>query len=313
MLSARQKAPLLELVNQALERDPDHLAGLRLLVEILWWQRDMDALRAALERMLDSAEAAEMPEDERYALTQLTRLAPDQSQYFERLRELGGPTEPASSETPSDFQIVGDAGSAFGESPPAKSVRQWKSLSGTVSPKRPPIPSASFADLGEIPATVEDAFTGTAPTEPATSEFQEINFETVVAQELPGSALPAESRADANRVALLHQELESVDFYINQGYADIALDTLNLLEGQFGKHPDIDIRRELLQSQPEPAGEVDQLSQPPAPVTAEVVEEVSSQVTPPAVVQAPPAATTRANSKLILGWQKSSKSFARPR
>jgi hypothetical protein len=42
------------------------------------------------------------------------------------------------------------------------------------------------------------------------------------------------------------QELESVDFYIAQGYADIAIDTLNLLETQFGKHPDIDSRRQKL-------------------------------------------------------------------
>ena len=139
MLSARQEVPLLELVNETLARDPEHVGGLRLLVRILWWQRDMEKLQAALERLLEAAQAAEMLEDERYALTQLTRLAPDQSQYFERLRELGGPTEPASSETPSDFQIVGEAGSAFGEFPPAKPVRQWRSLSGTVSPKRQPI------------------------------------------------------------------------------------------------------------------------------------------------------------------------------
>lgn len=299
MLGARQEVPLLELVNETLARDPEHVGGLRLLVRILWWQRDMEKLRGALERLLEAAQAAEMLEDERYALTQLTRLAPDQSQYFDRLRELGGPTEPASSETPSDFQIVGETVSPFadsptGEAPPVEEF-EWNSVA-----EAPTDPSASFADLGEISATVEGSFTTDIPPDEAVSEFQEIDFETVVAQELPSSARASESKPEANRVALLHQELESVDFYINQGYADIALDTLNLLEGQFGKHPDIDIRRELLQSQPEPAAEVDQLSQPQTTVTAEVIAAVSSQVTPP-VAKAPPAATTSANSKLDPG------------
>ena len=47
---------------------------------------------------------------------------------------------------------------------------------------------------------------------------------------------------------MMQQELESVDFYITQGYSDIALDTLELLERQFGSHPEIDSRRTKLQS-----------------------------------------------------------------
>ena len=42
------------------------------------------------------------------------------------------------------------------------------------------------------------------------------------------------------------QELESVDFYIAQGYTDIAVDTLDLLERQFGGHEDIQRRRKQL-------------------------------------------------------------------
>jgi tetratricopeptide (TPR) repeat protein len=45
---------------------------------------------------------------------------------------------------------------------------------------------------------------------------------------------------------IMRQELESVDFYIAQGYSDIAVDTLEILERQFGSHPDIQLRREKL-------------------------------------------------------------------
>jgi tetratricopeptide (TPR) repeat protein len=45
---------------------------------------------------------------------------------------------------------------------------------------------------------------------------------------------------------MMKQELESVDFYIAQGYADIAIDTLEMLEKQFGMNPDIQARRDKL-------------------------------------------------------------------
>src|SRR6185436_42614 len=68
MLSGREETDLLELVNELLARDPEHVASLKLLAKIHWWQRDMDKLRATLERLLEAAEASGLAEDERYAL-----------------------------------------------------------------------------------------------------------------------------------------------------------------------------------------------------------------------------------------------------
>src|SRR5215211_1531959 len=99
MLAGREEKELLELVNQVLERNPDHVSALRMLVRIHWWQRDMDALRASLERLAESAEASELVDEERYALTQLVRLAPDEPRYLERLNLLGGFQDDA----PQDF------------------------------------------------------------------------------------------------------------------------------------------------------------------------------------------------------------------
>jgi tetratricopeptide (TPR) repeat protein len=45
---------------------------------------------------------------------------------------------------------------------------------------------------------------------------------------------------------MMLQELESVDFYIAQGYSDIAVDTLDMLERQFGPQSEILVRREKL-------------------------------------------------------------------
>src|ERR1041385_4892481 len=77
MLAGREENDLLELVNELLARDPEHVPSLRLLTRIHWWQRDMDKLRTVLERVVEAAEALALPDDERYALTQLVRLAPE--------------------------------------------------------------------------------------------------------------------------------------------------------------------------------------------------------------------------------------------
>jgi len=58
---------------------------------------------------------------------------------------------------------------------------------------------------------------------------------------------------DDRHSAIRTQELESVDFYIAQGYVDIAVDTLDLLERQFGSHPDIERRRRRLNGEPDEA------------------------------------------------------------
>jgi len=76
--------------------------------------------------------------------------------------------------------------------------------------------------------------------EPATE-----SFDTVEASAQPEASEEAKPISPA---AMMRQELESVDFYITQGYSDIAVDTLDLLERQFGSHPEIDERRKKLKA-----------------------------------------------------------------
>jgi tetratricopeptide (TPR) repeat protein len=74
------------------------------------------------------------------------------------------------------------------------------------------------------------------------------------------------------------QELESIDFYIAQGYTDIALDTLEILERQFGSHPDIDARLEqLVKTPPDTTPDTKPSSSaPPTPAATEEVIEFNS-------------------------------------
>ena len=236
MLAGREERELLEIVNQVLVTNPDHVGALRMLVRIHWWQRDMDALRAALERLAEAAEASELIDEERYALTQLVRLAPDEQRYMDRLNLLGGlqedPVDDLSTmpepegEVPEfeTFAVVGDEDEIA--EPIAPAVEEFETFATNEAPA--PIfsdPTASFADLNE--------------DYPAESVFPvEVTDDTAEAARLE---------------TMMRQELESVDFYIAQGYSDIAVDTLEMLERQFGPHPEIQARRERLAGGSAPA------------------------------------------------------------
>jgi tetratricopeptide (TPR) repeat protein len=242
MLAGREERELLEIVNQVLDRNPDHVAALRMLVRIHWWQRDMDALRSSLERLAESAEASELIDEERYALTQLVRLAPDEQRYLDRLNLLGGlqeetaedfpaaAPEPDESEVPQfeTFAMVQEEDELV-QAPVEVEFETNAAPEATFSD-----PTASWADLNED----ESGFATSA------NDFQEVDFSIVAPADTPAAeAAPVDEGRLEN---VMRQELESVDFYIAQGYADIAVDTLEMLERQFGPHPEIQARREKL-------------------------------------------------------------------
>jgi tetratricopeptide (TPR) repeat protein len=251
MLAGREENDLLELVNELLARNPEHVGGLRLLARIHWWQRDMDKLRGVLERLAESAEAAGLAEDERYALTQLVRLAPEEQRYLERLNTLGGVLEdvgdveqlhgdPALGTVPTfeGFAIIGDIEPGSPHAPAAEASEfEWNSVAEEGAAPA----GVSFADLNETEATGEVDSSGASadPMDPFAAE--------VAAMDGAGPAATSE-RAPTSPEAMMNHELESVDFYLAQGYSDIAVDTLELLERQFGSHPEIDSRREKLKA-----------------------------------------------------------------
>ena len=250
LLAGREETDLLELVREALVQDPEHIEALRLLVRIHWWQRDMENLRSVLERLAESARASGLVDDERYALTQLVRLIPDE-RYSERLEELGGAqdgkeaafiSEPSPAEVPSfeSFAILGQE-----TEPPAQPIVEefeWNTVAEQPAINQPTLDaSASFADLNE-----ESVLTSPSETESSFAGF-DLGGSFDESLSAPSeTAVPAAGNAGAE--GLIKQELESVDFYITQGYMDIAADTLDLMERQFGSRPEIDSRRAKLKA-----------------------------------------------------------------
>ena len=227
LLAGREENDLLALLNEGLARDPEHVEALRLLIRVYWWQRDMENLRLALERLAEAAENAGLVEDERYALTQLIRLTPD-DRYSERLIALGG--------SPEDAEVVGSLGSE-GESDETPTFDNFAITSQEPDLEEQQIPPVEF----EWNSVAEQA-----PVDPSSS-FADLNEDHEVTEVLSSSPTAAPATLvdeTARHEALLRQELESVDFYLTQGYDDIANDTLELMERQFGNHPDIVARRQ---------------------------------------------------------------------
>src|SRR5688572_16712000 len=291
MLAGREERELLEIVNQVLTHNPDHVGALRMLVRIHWWQRDMDALRSALERLAESAEASELIDEERYALTQLVRLAPDEQRYMDRLNLLGGLQE----DPVDDLTTMPEPGGDVPESETFAVVDDQETI---AEPFAPVVEEFETFQTNDSPApTFSDP----------TASFADLNEDYPAESVFPVEA--ADDNAEAARVeTMMRQELESVDFYIAQGYSDIAVDTLEMLERQFGSHPEIQSRREKLAGGSSPAteaavfefGGAEELAEATPVVEAVAFESETSFATladendghpappPPAVIKASP-------------------------
>ncbi|MDQ3686454.1 MAG: tetratricopeptide repeat protein, partial [Acidobacteriota bacterium] len=267
-LAGRDDDAVLSLLNEAISGNPDHIPALHLQARIYSWQRNDEDLGATLNRMAEAASRAGRADEERDALSQLVRLLPHETRFHERLEALGGTPENASEMAVEEFHhaasssdevptfesfMIADepsapsaiASGAFTEAAPEF---EWN----TVEPPSPPAsdPSSSFADLNDFADTTrsEIASGGNA------AAFQEIDFTATAGDPFSTAGDVAPSPAGA---ALLKQELESVDFYLAQNYHDIARDTLDMLERQYGVHPDIDTRRCQLPDNAKPAPALD--------------------------------------------------------
>jgi len=231
MLADREDSLLLALVDEVLSVDAANLKALTVLTRAYWWQRDVEKLKAGLERLAETARAAESIEDERYALTRLIRVEPDSAEYAERLEKIGG----ALDDIPEESLLQPDEDTAkrteeeqftfeqTDSTPAGESEFEWNSVAE-------PAPSADVTENWSEPAFTFDAVVA-----------EELHIESQA--ETAGQTSGAD---EARKAAFRRQELESVDFYIAQGYVDIANDTLNLLEQQFGPSPDIESRRQKL-------------------------------------------------------------------
>src|SRR5215204_1799490 len=243
----------LKWTNEILARNPEQVDALRLLVRYFGWQRDDSELKKSLERLAEIARLKESVDDERYALAQLVLILPHEVAYAQRLQEInlqfGEADEPANDfnfsapetqELPTfdDFKVV--ESESNGQPEFLEDYSQYTNEIGASETEEAFVyDETSFNGNGSSNGSTEFAFAG--------ETFKSESFE----------AKPATGELKPSDEMRLAQEIESVQFYVSQGYFDLAGKTLDVLESEFGRRSEFaDLRRQMGKSSGELAGEV---------------------------------------------------------
>lgn len=204
MLVGGQAEEFSALVNSVLAQDPEQLDALRLQARYCSWQRDEDALCTSLAKLAEVARAAEVVEDERFALLQLTMLIPQDAGYAERLAEINAAygfdgTEPDENLFDKRFfkaEAAVTSGVVSGQD------------SGSTAPSSDVIGDTGFEFIGHVAEVVEPAH----------------------------EVAPYAAATDSSR---LQKEIDSIRFYIENGYLELAEKATNELRAEFGECAEI--------------------------------------------------------------------------
>lgn len=243
LLVGGQAEDFLNWTNRILAKNPEQLDALRLLVRYHGWQRDEPELKNALERLAEVAHRSEAVDDEKYAISQLLMIAPQESEYARRLHELNvehgfdtgeliGENVASDAEQPEIFAAVEIQTERNGQNGASGSNHQ----------------EFSFADENKSPV-FEDAggneFSGEIKEFDFYGESVEASIIEDGAEENESESVEANGAETDNQLKLadrlkLEQEIESVEFYIAQGYKDLAKKSLIALEAEFGKQERLD-------------------------------------------------------------------------
>ncbi len=220
MLVGGQAEQFSVLVNAALELEPENLEALRLRARYCSWQRDEAALCESLSKLARVARDADAVDDERFALLQLTMIVPQESEYADRLREINekhgfeaGETE----ENLFDKRFLKN-GKNTGASIQVQVHSADESLPETAAVQIESIDDEAIGDDTGF------AFAG------AVEEITEIQAEAIDA----GGTVDT-----AAELLRLQKEIESIRFYIDNGYFELAAKAAVELQGEFGDRPEI--------------------------------------------------------------------------
>ena len=254
-------------INEILARNPEQVEALRLLVRFHSWQRDEVELKSALERLAEAARASDSVEDERYALSQLVLMSPQEVGYAQRLQELNekygyweAPVEPqasypAANEVPTfeSFAIVEN-----NAAPEQNYLTDYAEFKPDVS-----FGSESYAgdSLYQNSGTNDFAFEESGQNFDFSGEM--MTQASVNGYDTPENAFSNGQVAEQNapvRVetpvekvvvdeAKLRDELETIEYYAAQGYVELALNTLDSLVEKYGELPEIQQARINLENQ----------------------------------------------------------------
>jgi tetratricopeptide (TPR) repeat protein len=246
MLVGGQAEEFANAVRNILEHQPDNLDAVRLLVRFCTWQRDEQSLKDSLARLAEVAKEQDSVEDERFALSQLVMLMPQEASFAQRLQEvneLHGFEETPASHSMFDERFVRSNGNSF---------------EASIAPE------SDFAIVGAVIETSGG------------SEFP--------AAAMPDSvAIPTETVADIQPAQdRVSHEVESIKFYVDSGYTELAEKAIADFELEFGNIPETAQLRDYINGTSTVVAGVDPVVEPLPAASIPVV-------VPQAIVETAPA------------------------
>jgi tetratricopeptide (TPR) repeat protein len=226
LLIGGQATEFSELVNEVLSLNAEQVEALRLLTRFASWQRDEESLKSALKRLAAAAKDSDSVEDERYALSQLVMIVPQETGYRDRLREINEThgfenIEPDESLFDKKFLKNGKTGSV------AKSAA-----------KNEEVVTAEFVLNGSHDGVADFEFSNGAITSAEVHELPEASGGQVIEQASIDESVENENK-ELSPEEKLSREVESIRFYIDNGYNDLAAKAIEELAAEFGQRAEI--------------------------------------------------------------------------
>ena len=198
-------------INEILERDPGQLSGLRLLVRYHSWMNDPGGFGSALERLFAAAAEQKSIDDQRIALSQLVIIKPQETRYHDRLKEINeeygyGDESVDEEKLRSEFGIL-----------PADALAEH---------------TDNFEGSGDDEMVEPDKGASLAV------ERNGHVVEASIVQEPSGHETNGHSHAAEQKI---QKELESIAFYIENDYHELAEKAIAELRREFGDRPEFNI------------------------------------------------------------------------
>jgi len=221
LLAAGQGDECNRWITEILERDAKHLSALRLLVRYCSWVKDEQAYVVALVRLAEAAKDQGSAEDERFALSTLVAIRPLETGFAERLSVVNDENGFENEEV--DTELVR---AQFTEQP----IDAQEDVAEVSV-----VEQVGFVNAGDLFDQKLESHMSGVEVERSGREDTEVPDATDYHVPLDDENVHLDPADDA----LFAKELESVKFYVENNYRDLAEKAIAALTEQFGDRSEI--------------------------------------------------------------------------
>ncbi|MBX7174340.1 MAG: tetratricopeptide repeat protein [Pyrinomonadaceae bacterium] len=247
-------------INEILNKDSEQIDALRLLVRFHTWQRDESKIKSSYERLAEAARVNNSIDDEKNALSQLIMISPQNTYYAQRLHELNSSEngyQNTYSEIPTfeSYQNLTDEEPFNNVSPNNYSEfetnQSYSNGNGNgngfyheENQSNFQIQNSKFDANGTFETIVEQ---GVIIKDEEDSDYSNQIYASVK-EEFDEFVQFSPKQLSEFEKHSLQQELEGIEFYVAQGFKDLAFKKLLDLEETYGKQNEIEEARKILNS-----------------------------------------------------------------